>query len=116
MVLAGKQTEVTATKVWNQLRGKTSVPAFWNIFPFHPWEPGNPAKNRKPTLSESLVGLPYVDALVNILQPHTVVAVGGVANSLLQVRYPQLKYSAFSHPSMGGYPGFVTGFSRLALL
>lgn len=115
VIVHNNETEVTATKVWNQLDGKQSVPAFWNTFPFHPWVPGNPTKNRAPSSDETKIGLLYLDSVIRILRPHTVVAVGGVANRLLQFRYPKLQYQAFSHPSMRGYRGFLTGFSQLGL-
>lgn len=79
-------------------------PAFWNVFPFHPWVPGNPTKNRAPTAAETEIGLRCLDGVVKILRPHMIVAVGRVANDLLQARYPTLPDSSFSHPSMGGYP------------
>ena len=115
VVVRGNETEVTATKVWNQLEGKKSVPAFWNMFPFHPWVPGNPTKNRTPSPEETKIGLSYLDFVVSILRPHTVVAIGGVASRMLQSRYPELQYRTFSHPSMRGYPGFLTGFAQLGL-
>jgi len=115
ITITGSATEVTATKVWNQLDGKLTVPAFWNVFPFHPWVPGNVAKNRKPNPAETEIGMPYLDTVVDILRPHTIVAVGQVANRVLQYRYPKLRYASFSHPSMGGYQGFLTGFGQLGL-
>ncbi len=113
--VAGNKTEITASKMWNQLEGKQSVPAFWNTFPFHPWVPGAPGKNRKPSSTETAIGMAYLDAVVHILQPHTVVAVGSVAAGLLHDRYPEREFLTFSHPSMRGYPGFLAGFSKLGL-
>ena len=115
LAVDGNQAEVTATKVWNQLEGKNSVPAFWNTFPFHPWVAGNPEKNRRPTTLETAIGLEYLDMVKEILKPHTVIAVGGVASRLLRGRYPSLRYREFSHPSMRGYPGFLAGFAKLGL-
>lgn len=111
----GNQTEITATKVWNQLNGKSSMPAFWNTFPFHPWVAGDQSQNRKPSKAEIEIGLSYLESVVEILSPHTIVAVGGVASEQLKLRYPNLEYKQFSHPSMRGYSGFVSGFSALGL-
>lgn len=72
--VSGNQTERTATIVWNQLDGKSSVPAFWNVFPFHPHMPGALEQNRTPTAAEASVGMPYLDTIVGILKPHTIVA------------------------------------------
>lgn len=109
------QTEITATKVWNQLEGKVSIPAFWNTFPFHPQKKDDPTKNRAPTPEETAIGMKYLDLVVDIFNPHTIVAVGGVAASLLHSRYPKVQFRNFSHPSMRGYPNFLLGFSQLGL-
>ncbi len=111
----GNATEITATKVWNQLEGKSSVPAFWNTFPFHPYQPGDPTRNRMPSREETAIGITYLDEVIQILKPHTIVAVGSISATLLQNRYPSTKFRTFSHPSMRGYPGFVSGFSALQL-
>lgn len=113
--LSGNETEVTATKVWNQLEGKKTVPAFWNTFPFHPWMGGDPKKNRAPTHLETAIGLDYLEMVIQILRPHTLVAVGGVASGILRGRYASLEFQEFSHPSMRGYPGFLAGFEKLGL-
>ena len=113
--MSGNKTEVTATKVWNQLEGKNSVPAFWNTFPFHPWKPGNSQQNRAPTELEMAIGLSYLEMIIQILTPHTIVAVGGLASGLLRGRYPSLGFQEFSHPSQRGYPGFIAGFAKLGL-
>lgn len=112
----GNITENTATKVWNQLEGKASVPAFWNVFPFHPYRPGNPARNRTPGRRETAIGMTYLDEVVRMLEPHTIVAVGSVSGDLLRNRYPSIKFRKISHPSMRGYPGFVAGFADLQLV
>ncbi|NCC52632.1 MAG: hypothetical protein EOM20_15635 [Spartobacteria bacterium] len=41
------------------------------------------------------IGMAYLDMVVQILKPHTVVAVGRVATGLLCGRYPSLGFQAF---------------------
>lgn len=113
--VSGNQTERTATIVWGQLEGKRTVPAFWNVFPFHPHLLNEPTQNRTPSAAEVAVGVVYLESVVSILQPHTVIAVGGTASAVLEKRYSGVQYRQISHPSQRGYSGFITGFAELGI-
>jgi len=115
LTVNGNQTERTATIVWEQLEGKKDVPAFWNIFPLHPHEPGLLNINRTPNIMEVSLGLSYLDEVINILQPHTVVAIGEIAASTIENRYNGSRFVKISHPSKRGYAGFISGFAKLGL-
>lgn len=113
LTLAGDITERSATIVWQQFAGKNSVPAFWNVFPFHPHSIGQANSNRKPTRTEITAGTVYLHAVSNILKPHTVVAVGRVAESVTAVAFPCLKHVSIPHPSYRGRVGFIAGCASL---
>jgi hypothetical protein len=45
-------TERTATHVWKAILEVNAKVFLWNIFPFHPFEPGNPMSNSRHTARE----------------------------------------------------------------
>jgi len=113
LTLAGNTSERTATIVWQSFAGKEGVPAFWNTFPFHPHLPGNSGSNRKPTAAEITLGAPFTRTIVQILEPHTIVSVGRVAESVVKSAFPHLPHIMFPHPSHQGTAGFVAGCAAL---
>lgn len=44
--------EQSATFIWNVLSEKAYYPVLWNVFPFHPHNPGDDNSNRTPTPDE----------------------------------------------------------------
>lgn len=112
----GDETEPTATIVWEQVRNCQTVPAFWNVFPFHPHPKDVPNRNRKPNASEKAAGRPFLDLIVQIFAPHTLVAVGKVAASVTTSAFPHLKHVSLRHPANGGKAGFVSGFAALHIV
>jgi len=113
VTLASNVAERSATIVWKQFEGKSSIPAFWNAFPFHPHSGNKTDDNRKPTSAEISAGKVYLQAVVDILEPHTIVAVGRVAAAVTASAFPHLQHRAFPHPSYQGTAGFIAGCASL---
>ncbi len=97
--------ERTANTIWRML-ARVGEPVFlWNVFPFHPHTPDNPMTNRCHTASERNQCGSFFHALLEILKPDKIIAIGGDAHravdsmgiSSIQVR----------HPSYGGQNVFI---------
>ena len=91
------------------------VPAFWNIFPFHPRKPGIPGGNRRPTVGEAQFGHGILNLVAEIFAPKRILAVGRIAaNTLTQFREPLLA-GYTRHPANGGKAGFVAGMNSFGI-
>jgi uracil-DNA glycosylase len=110
--VAGNTTEATASIVWNHLENCDAVPAFWNVFPFHPHKPGNGTSNRAPSGIEVALGRPFVDRVLEILTPTVIVAVGGTAQNAFTRLFPGVDTVMVRHPSYGGKSDFITGITQ----
>ena len=103
--------ERTASEIWSVLRAVDLPPLLWNVFPFHPHEPGNPFTNRKFTARE----LQQVDVLnemlIKWLKVRRVVAIGQDAFNYAS-RFG-VEVVAIRHPSYGGIKDFRNGMSAL---
>ena len=103
--------EQTATVVWSVL-SKIDLPIFlWNVFPFHPHQPGAPFTNRAHNQSERNAGLEILKTLVALLRPVRLVAVGRDAERAAALFDQPRVY--VRHPSHGGARLFVEGISEL---
>jgi uracil-DNA glycosylase len=112
---AGTQSEQTATIIWNYLSERPAVPAFWNIFPFHPHKPGNPGSNRTPTAEEAQFGHGILNRVAEILAPKRILAIGKLPyNTLLRFKHPLLK-GYIRHPAHGGKAGFIAGMKSFGI-
>ena len=112
---AGTQSEQTATIIWDYLSKRPIVPAFWNIFPFHPHKPGNPGGNRRPTAGEVQFGHGILNLVVEIFAPKRILAVGRTAaNTLSQFKEPLLA-GYIRHPANGGKAGFLAGMKTFGI-
>jgi hypothetical protein len=102
--------EPSATIVHRELTrlGADERVLLWNTVPTHPHRPGKPLTNRKPTTAESAAGRVYALRLIEIVQPRAVVAIGRVAESMLDGRVPYVR-----HPANGGSAMFGDGLRRL---
>ena len=100
LVVPGTMAEATATIVWDYLERCAVVPAMWNVFPFHPHKAGNQRSNRPPTRAEVDLGKPFLQLVLDILSPHTVVAVGNVAAGTLARLFPAMTFVTVRHPSV----------------
>jgi uracil-DNA glycosylase len=108
---SGTQTESTATMVWTLVSTGSSLPGFWNAFPFHPHPVGLPRKNRPPTPAEARFGINVLELIIQILAPKRVFALGRVAETILSANFPHLRAPYIRHPSNGGHPTFVSGMT-----
>ena len=103
-------TEPSATIVHRELAklGAEERVLLWNAVPTHPHRPGSPLTNRKPTAAESTAGRLFARRLIQIVQPRAVIAIGRVAESILDQRIPYIR-----HPANGGAARFADGLRRL---
>ena len=105
--------EQTAAVVWRVL-SRVNVPVFlWNVFPLHPYEPGNPFSNRSHNARERRAGEEVLSELIQLLKPCRLVAVGNDATQSAQRLCSQLKVIQLRHPSYGGQTEFLTQVSEL---
>ncbi|MFG0541594.1 uracil-DNA glycosylase [Pseudomonas sp. YQ_5] len=103
--------ERTASEIWSVLRALKLPPLLWNVFPFHPHEPGNPFTNRKFTARELKTVDLLNETLIKWLGVRRVVAIGGDAYNYAN-RF-DVEVIAIRHPSYGGIKDFRNGMSAL---
>lgn len=103
--------ERTAAIVWKVLADLDEPVFLWNVFPFHPHEPKDPFSNRCHTREERLVALPLLRALINMLQPKQLVAIGRDAQ--LALKDLETPVATVRHPSYGGQCEFMSGLYSL---
>jgi hypothetical protein len=103
--------ERTAAIIWKVL-AQIDKPVFlWNIFPLHPFEPGDPLSNRCHTRAEREVFRDLLFTLLKMLRPKSVIAIGRDAHhSLLEL---DIDCHAVRHPSYGGQAEFIRGMNEL---
>lgn len=92
--------EYTARIYWRVL-GR-AFPHFmtWNAVPLHPHHSGKPMSIRAPRVSEIRYFIPLLEAMLDILKPGTVLAMGRTAERALKLAGWSSKY--VRHPSQGG--------------
>jgi uracil-DNA glycosylase len=105
------QKEASATIVWRTIGTWHPLPLLWNIFPFHPHQPGKPQSNRTPTTREVAAGRPFLNQLLQIFPQVKLVAVGKKASTGLAKW--GMEHTAVRHPSHGGAKQFQTVLSKL---
>jgi hypothetical protein len=76
----------------------------WNTVPTHPFLPGQPLSNRRPTRLEVATGLAYAQRLIDIVRPRLVVGVGRIAAETLGSRAVYVR-----HPAQSGATAFRDG-------
>jgi hypothetical protein len=102
--------ELTAKVVWAALK-QVGRPVFlWNVFPLHPYAPGDPMSNRPHTRAERRSSAHLVNWLVSTLQPKTIVAIGKDAATALQES--GFRPVMVRHPSYGGQREFAEGIAN----
>lgn len=102
--------ERTATEIWTLLLKLREPPLLWNVFQFHPHQPGEPFGNRKFSIRERKMADDINAELINWLGIKRIVAIGGDA-----VTYAQqfgVKVVAVRHPSYGGVVDFRLGVCK----
>jgi hypothetical protein len=103
--------ERTANIVWRALRIIEHPIFLWNVFPFHPHEPGDPMSNRCHTKFERRAGQQFTLWLIETLKPKQVIAIGRDAQAAM-VEFG-IESAKIRHPSYGGQTDFLAGLSEL---
>ncbi len=107
-------TEPTATIVWGHLLGLGLSPLdviLWNIFPFHPFDPGSGRlSNRTPDPAELEDGRAYLGQLMALVPAATLVAVGEKSASIIGDNCARVR-----HPARGGATEFRDGLSQFMI-
>ncbi|MFJ3371726.1 uracil-DNA glycosylase [Pseudomonas sp. NPDC086251] len=103
--------ERTAAEIWSILRSIEIPPLLWNVFPFHPHEPGNPFSNRKFTARELSQVDELNNSLIQWLGIKRIVAIGQDAGQYA-VRFG-VPVETIRHPSYGGVKDFRAGMARI---
>lgn len=103
--------ERTAGVVWDMLARVGELVVLWNIFPFHPHEEGDPFSNRCHRRAEREAVWLFFTALVNMIRPERIVAIGRDAGSALNGI--DVHVDIVRHPSYGGQAEFVAGVERI---
>jgi uracil-DNA glycosylase len=99
--------EHTAAHVWRALEAIDAPVFLWNVFPLHPHEPGAPFTNRPHRAIERKAGEEILEALILLLRPRRVVALGADAATAAKRIAPSLDLHAVRHPSYGGQAQFA---------
>lgn len=103
--------ERTASVVWQVLHQVRQPVFLWNVFPLHPHEPSEPMSNRCHTRNERDITWPLFLALIDMIRPKRIVAIGRDAGlALLCLDVP---VHVVRHPSYGGQAEFIGGICAL---
>lgn len=103
--------ERTAAIVWSVLTRIGAPAVLWNIFPLHPHEADDPFSNRCHTRAEREATWPLFTALIAMIKPRRIVAIGrdaGIALNGLDIAVDVVR-----HPSYGGQTEFISGVNRI---
>lgn len=106
--------ERSASIVWDALERSYTMPVLWNSIQLHPHTPGKALTNRTPSREEVELGRESLEALIELVQPRLIVAVGRTAEKALERIGYQAEY--VRHPAHGGNRKFVEGLERLGLI
>ncbi|MBV7380992.1 MULTISPECIES: uracil-DNA glycosylase [Rhodobacterales] len=103
--------ERTATVTWQLLSSIGRPVMLWNVFPLHPHAPDDPMTNRSHRKTERSATWPFLLALLEMLQPKRLVAIGRDAGEALADL--DLPVSQVRHPSYGGQSEFIAGIEAI---
>lgn len=104
-------SERTAAVIWQVIARLSDPPFLWNVFPLHPHEAGDPMSNRSHSKTELAQIWDLNAALLDLLQPTKLIAIGNDAHeTLIRLGLP-CEY--VRHPSYGGQTDFLRGMNRL---
>jgi len=106
-------TERTAAVVWSMLASVTAPVFLWNVFPFHPHEPGDPFTNRSHSSRERMLGEAILAELILILRPRRLVGIGTDAAKTASRLAGLADVVQVRHPSYGGQRDFIKQISCL---
>lgn len=103
--------ERTATVIWKVLTRIGEPVVLWNIFPLHPHEANDPFSNRCHTRAEREATWPLLVALIAMIKPRRIVAIGRDAGMALDGL--DIPVEIVRHPSYGGQAEFISGVNRI---
>ena len=103
--------ERTAAIVWSVLTRIGEPAVLWNIFPLHPHEADDPFSNRCHTRAEREATWPLLTALIAMIKPRRIVAMGRVAGVALNGL--DITVEIVRHPSYGGQAEFIAGVNHI---
>lgn len=103
--------ERTATEIWKRVSEIDSKIFLWNVFPFHPFESGEPMSNRRHSTREFLACRELLSSLLTHLKPRTIVALG--ADAYRETLRLGVTATLVRHPSYGGHIEFAKGIHDL---
>lgn len=106
-------SERTATVIWSMLAHVTASVFLWNVFPFHPHEPGAPFTNRSHSAKERELGQSILAELILILRPERLVCIGNDAAVAASPLAGRARIERVRHPSYGGQNEFTRQISGL---
>ncbi|MFP7675663.1 uracil-DNA glycosylase [Marivita sp. S0852] len=97
--------ERTANTIWRML-ARVGQPVFlWNVFPLHPHAPEEPMTNRCHTAKERQACSWFFNALIDLLNPDKIIAIGGDAHKAVESM--GISSVQVRHPSYGGQNVFI---------
>jgi hypothetical protein len=100
-------SERTAAVVWDVLAQVRSPVFLWNVFPLHPHEASDPFSNRAHNATERVVGEDLLAALLDLLQPQRLIAIGNDATKSVRRVGGDSRVVSVRHPSYGGHIEFL---------
>lgn len=103
--------ERTAAVVWSVLTRIGEPAVLWNIFPLHPHEVNDPFSNRCHTRAERETTWPLLVALIAMIKPRRIVAIGRDAGAALNGL--DIAVEIVRHPSYGGQAEFISGVDHI---
>ncbi|MCB5188873.1 uracil-DNA glycosylase [Methylobacillus caricis] len=103
--------ERTATEIWNILTRLAQPPLLWNVFPFHPHEPGNPLTNRRFTSRELAMVSELNHSLISWLDIKRIICIG--QDAAAYAKSLGLEVDCVRHPSYGGIADFRMGMRKV---
>jgi uracil-DNA glycosylase len=106
---AGGWAEPSATIIHGAIAAHETGVVLWNTVPAHPYRSGSLLSNRAPTAAEIAAGAALLDAVIDLVVPRSIVAVGRVAERRLGSRAA----GAVRHPAQGGATACREGLARL---
>ena len=105
--------ERTAAVIWRMLDQIDAKVFLWNVFPLHPHESGEPFTNRQHNAHERRAGEEVLQALVALLKPSRIVAIGNDAAAAADRVLSSTPVVRVRHPSYGGQTQFIRQVSDL---
>lgn len=101
--------ERTAGIIWNAIALVKRPLFMWNVFPLHPYEPGNEFSNRCHTKKERKACAHLLVGLLELLAPTDIIAVG--RDAAVALKSNGIRCHTVRHPSFGGQKKFLQGIS-----